>query len=139
MQVSDQNRPGVQASLPDHTKTCLDYQIRSYEESYYVLKIYSVGVSKSCYLYNKTDNSWKPHSDLMSKRCYHKSALVKGALFMTGGLDGSWTTLSSTVFVYGNGTVETGPQLPEARSGHCMVTLHDGKVLIQTLRHSIRM
>ena len=66
----------------------------------------------------------------MSKRCYHKSALVKGALFMTGGLDGSWTTLSSTVFVYGNGTIETGPQLPEARSGHCMVTLHDGKVLI---------
>lgn len=49
---------------------------------------------------------------------------------MTGGLDGSWTTLSSTVFVYGNGTIETGPQLPEARSGHCMVTLHDGKVLI---------
>ena len=49
---------------------------------------------------------------------------------MTGGLDGSWTTLSSTVFVYTNGTVETGPQLPEARSGHCMVTLHDGKVLI---------
>ena len=49
---------------------------------------------------------------------------------MTGGLDGSWTTLSSTVFVYANGTVETGPQLPEARSGHCMVTLHDGKVLI---------
>ena len=49
---------------------------------------------------------------------------------MTGGLDGTWTTLSSTVFVYANGTVETGPQLPEARSGHCMVTLHDGKVLI---------
>ena len=29
-----------------------------------------------------------------------------------------------------NGTISVGTPLPAARSGHCMVTLHDGKVMV---------
>ena len=38
--------------------------------------------------------------------------------------------LATTEYIYANGTVQSGPNLPEARSGHCSVTLHDGKVMI---------
>ena len=55
--------------------------------------------------------------------------MLKDTLFNTGGWDDS-TTLASSEYVYANGTVESGPNLPEARQGHCMVTLLDGKVMI---------
>ena len=40
------------------------------------------------------------------------------------------STLASTEFIHANGSVTSGPNLPEARRGHCMVTLHDSKVMI---------
>ena len=64
-----------------------------------------------------------------SKRAGHASTLVKDALFITGGFDGS-SRLATTEYIYANGTVQSGPNLPEARWGHCSVTLHDGKVMI---------
>ena len=62
------------------------------------------------------------------KRSYHASTVLKDALFVTGTRHPS--TLASTEYIYANGTVESGPNLPEARDEHCMVTLHDGKVMI---------
>ena len=38
--------------------------------------------------------------------------------------------LASTEIVRKNGTISVGTPLPAARSSHCMVTLHDGKVMI---------
>jgi len=66
---------------------------------------------------------------MKSKRSWHASTVVKNALFITGGWDGS-SDLATTEYIYANGTVQSGPNLPVARYGHCSVTLHDGKVMI---------
>ena len=64
-----------------------------------------------------------------SKRYWHASTVVNNALFITGGAIGI-SILATTEYIYANGTVQSGPNLPEARHGHCSVTLHDGKVMI---------
>ena len=38
--------------------------------------------------------------------------------------------LASTEFIYKSGSVIQGPNLPLPRHGHCMVKLHDGKIMI---------
>ena len=38
--------------------------------------------------------------------------------------------LASTELVKKDGTISVGPPLPEAQEDHCMVTLHDGRVMI---------
>ena len=83
----------------------------------------------SCHRFDRNAKSWKLHSTMTSRRDEHASTVVKDALFITGGSDGS-STLASTEYIYANGTVQSGPNLPQARSGHCSVTLHDGKVMI---------
>ena len=55
--------------------------------------------------------------------------MVMNALFITGG-QAAFTNLATTEYIYADGTVQSGPNLPEARSGHCTVTLHDGKVMM---------
>ena len=40
------------------------------------------------------------------------------------------TGLASTELVSQDGTISDGTPLPVARSHHCMVTLHDGRVMI---------
>merc|ERR1719278_170483 len=54
---------------------------------------------------------------------------MKDALFISGGYDGN-SNLASTEFIHADGSVTSGPSLPVARYGHCMVTLHDSKVII---------
>ena len=73
---------------------------------------------------------------MKSIRRDHAATIVNDALFITGGhgidkfSSGSHTHMASSEYIYANGTVESGPNLPESRQGHCSVTLHDGKVLI---------
>jgi len=86
-------------------------------------------ITDACHRFDRNSNSWKWHSSMTSKRYEHASTVVKNALFITGGWDGS-SDLSTTEYIYANGTVQSGPNLPEARRGHCSVTLHDGKVMI---------
>ena len=62
------------------------------------------------------------------KKCFAASVVMNGVLMVTGGYDGSF--LAATEFIYPNGTVGSGPNLPTPREGHCMVTLPDGKVMI---------
>ena len=83
----------------------------------------------SCHRFDRNANSWKLHSSMTSRRSEHASTVVKNALFITGGYDGS-RYLATTEYIYANGTVQSGPNLPEARWGHCSVTLHDGRVMI---------
>ena len=85
----------------------------------------------SCYRFDKSTNSWKLHSSMKSERYDQATTLVKGALFTTGGHISSGT-LASTEFLYPNGTTESGVDLPHYRHGHCMVTLHDGRVMIMS-------
>ena len=84
-----------------------------------------------CYWFEKNTNSWKFHSNMKTKRDSHASTALKNSLFITGGTSRDANgILASSEYVYANGTVESGPDMPVARYGHCMVTLHDGKVMI---------
>ena len=38
--------------------------------------------------------------------------------------------MDSTEYVFPNGTVSSGPNLPTNRHGHCLVKLNDGKIMI---------
>ena len=42
----------------------------------------------------------------------------------------SKVTLNTTELIFPNGSVKYGPNLPEPRARHCMVTLDDGKFMI---------
>ena len=83
----------------------------------------------SCHRFDRNANSWELHSSMKSRRDRHASTVVNNALFITGGHDGS-SRLATTEYIYANGTFQSGPNLPEARWGHCSVTLHDGRVMI---------
>ena len=48
---------------------------------------------------------------------------------MLGGND-NYYHLDTTEYIYANGTVVAGPNLPTTNHGHCSVTLHDGKIMI---------
>ena len=86
---------------------------------------------ESCYRFNESSNSWNLHSTMSSRRSNHAASVLPGIaqLFISGGLDGS-SLLASTEFIDADGSVTSGPNLPVARYGHCMVTLHDSKVII---------
>ena len=90
---------------------------------------FSPRTTDACYLFDKITNSWKLHCIMKSRRNAHATTVVKDALFITGGYDGS-STVASTEFCFFNGTTQSGVDLPAARHGHCMVTLHDGRVII---------
>ena len=82
-----------------------------------------------CYIHDKNSNSWRLHANLKTKRYDSPIAPMNGGLWLTGGYDGA-SALSSTELVYPNGTVLYGPNLPAPRQGHCVVTLHNGLVMI---------
>ena len=82
----------------------------------------------SCYRFNANSNSWNLHSTMKSRRYEHAATVINDSLFISGGSDGS--NLASTEFIHADGSVTSGPNLPVARHGHCMVTLHDSKVII---------
>ena len=65
---------------------------------------------------------------MKSRRQFHAATVIQDSLYISGGYYGGG--LASTEFIHADGTVTSGPNLPEARYGHCMVTLHDSKVII---------
>ena len=85
---------------------------------------------ESCYRFNENSNSWNLHCTMTSRRSIHAATVINDTLFISGGVDGSFNDLASTEFIHANGSVTSGPNLPVARHGHCMVTLHDSKVII---------
>ena len=85
-------------------------------------------VHSECYIHDKSSNSWRLHANLKTKRCSSSIVPMNGGLWLTGGLNGQ--IFSSTEFVYPNGTVLYGPYLPAPRYGHCVVTLHNGLIMI---------
>ena len=90
-------------------------------------------VESSCYSHDKELNIWKQHATMNQARYLHASVVIDNSLWVTGGgyqAGNGLDTFKSTEFVHGNGTVTMGPDLPTPRYGHCIVTLHDGKVMI---------
>ena len=70
------------------------------------------------YLYQ--DGAWSLHATLSTGRRQGAGVVIKGSpdkLWITGG----YPSLKATEFVFADGTVETGPNLPEANKGECSV------------------
>ena len=87
-------------------------------------------IQSSCYKYERSSNEWTLIANMNNKRVFHSSALTTKGIFITGGNNENNDRLDSTEYVSTDGVVTDGPKLPAARSHHCMVTLHDGKVMI---------
>lgn len=51
-------------------------------------------------------------------------------LWVTGGYEAKFKDQKTTEFVYFNGTVRPGPNLPESRARHCIVHLKDDKKVL---------
>ena len=90
---------------------------------------------RECYALNYTTNSWEFLANMTVARQDHATVLVGDSLWMTGGEIStkvkSLSSLSSTEYIYRNGTVIRGPYLPSGIvwSGHCLVNLLDGRVM----------
>ena len=87
-------------------------------------------IQSSCYKYERSSNEWTLIANMNNKRVFHSSALTTKGIFVTGGNNENNDRLDSTEYVSTDGVVTDGPKLPAARSEHCMVTLHDGKVMV---------
>ena len=90
---------------------------------------YSDEDQNECYAYDKSSQAWKFHAYLKEKRRHHSSVVMNGALWVLGGYSALYH-FDTTEYIYANGTVVAGPNLPTANHGHCSVTLHDGKIMI---------
>ena len=97
----------------------------------------SNGEESACYGYNKNSQSWDFSVNMVISRMRPASAILdSGVLWVTGGYTSQNNEyyLKSTeyIFVNGEGNLErsNGPDLSEARIAHCMVTLHDGIIMI---------
>merc|ERR1712223_509264 len=81
--------------------------------------------AKNCYILRNA--AWSQFTKMTDARQTPASGVVKQndkeALFVTGGYD-DVNYLKSTEFVYTDGVVEAGPDLPEARNGHCMTQMN---------------
>ena len=84
-----------------------------------------------CLFHDLHTDSWKRYASLTTSRFWHASVPFKDSLWFSGGL-GNYPRelLSSTEFVYGDGSVVQGPALPTARRNHCVVDLLDGRSMI---------
>ena len=86
------------------------------------------GVISQCYKLSQ-NGKWSPlGADLKKPRSYGAAATIniKGqeSLWITGGKDSSGNRLKTTVLVSeSSSVVSAGEELPEARSGHCMLAL----------------
>merc|ERR1711997_799997 len=93
----------------------------------------AVRYDKSANCYILRDGVWNQYTKLNEKRQTAASSVVtkngKEALFVTGGYDGD-KYLKTTEFVFSDGTVIPGPELPEARNGHCMAQLDENRHII---------
>jgi len=92
-------------------------------------------IQSSCYMHDHSQNEWTLFGHLNTARMFHASALLNGDLWMTGGYNRYKTNidsvmLASTELVSQDETISEGTPLPVARASHCMVTLHDGRVMI---------
>jgi len=81
-----------------------------------------------CYKYLKSSQTWALLANMTTPRRNWSIAVINGTLFSAGGYNGG--SLSSTEYIYSNGTVAPGPNMPTARHQHCSVALHDGRVMI---------
>merc|ERR1719505_4465 len=81
--------------------------------------------SNQCFIHDFSRNEWRFLSNMSGRRgrAFTSSVVPDDALWITG-------QRKTTEFIYPSGKVVQGPNLPSEVSGHCMVKLHDGKIMI---------
>ena len=82
----------------------------------------------TCYFYDTLTSDWQSFANMSSPRLLASSSIVNGSLLVTGGFYKG--ELTSTDLINGDRFVSTGSALPEARFGHCSVTLDDGRIML---------
>ena len=93
-------------------------------------------MSDDCYIYNVSTNTWKFLAKMSLPRSASASIALNQSLWVTGGTTQYNRTLgltshnNSSEIIYLDGSVIPGPELPSNRDDHCMVTLHDNRVMI---------
>ena len=84
--------------------------------------IYRSGIYyKSCFSFDKQNNQWTFLSKMNTPRRGSAAISIHNGVWITGGRDDGDNHLSSTEFIFLNGTKKDGPSLPQPRSGHCLV------------------
>jgi len=96
------------------------------------------GPISEVYKLDHLSNSWVLLGNMAETRKQFAVAELDGGLWAMGGLttNNKDSMDSSTEIIYPDGTILDGPELPEARAGHCAVTLPNGKVVIMGGRTS---
>ena len=87
------------------------------------------GFTSNCYAYDRKTNRWNVVANIKNDRYNHAAVAIAKRLWITGG-DTNGPFLASTEYIHLDGTVQQGPDLPFATAQHCMVTLHDGRVMV---------
>ena len=92
----------------------------------------SQSIITECYSYDKATNTWNLFSNLATGRRYFDAAVFKGSMWVTGGnyQTNYGTALDSIEIIATDGTLTSGPTLPVAREGHCIVVLNDDEFMI---------
>ena len=87
-------------------------------------------ITSECY--ELTNMVWQPRNNgLITARYNHGASVVNNkTIWITGGEnDDDWRRLSSTELIHPDGTVTSGPNLPEGRGEHCQAS-YENTILI---------
>jgi len=88
------------------------------------------GAQDDCHYYNATANDWYFLGKMSTKRYQHAILMISpDIMWITGGYTGSART-SSTEYIFGNGTIKAGANLPVPLQTHCVVRLDNDTAMV---------
>ena len=83
---------------------------------------YDGSIISDCYTMDKGE--WQQTKDnLITARRWHGSSNIGNAILITGGWNNG--RLASTEIMHPDGKITPGPDLPQARSGHCQISYEE--------------
>ena len=99
-------------------------------------------VVPECYIHDPKFNTWNYLASMKTARVVHTITDLHDQIWVTGGWDVyNWVEavkLKTTEFIFPNGNVLQGPDLPEPMAGmNCVVDLLDGRYMIMDRSKSV--
>jgi len=88
--------------------------------------------SDLCYALQEGDNNnweWVEFTNVTARR-HHAIVSLPDKLWIMGGLDADDMPLASTEYVYADGSVEAGPDMPAALAKMCAIQANDAQILV---------
>jgi len=88
--------------------------------------------SDLCYALQEGDNNnweWVEFTNITARR-HHAIVSLPDKLWIMGGLDADDLPLASTEYVYADGSVEAGPDMPAALAKMCAIQANDAQILV---------